>query len=401
MKRTLALWLSLLLSSALLVPASPALAASDGDCTIVGTKNSEVLTGTEGRDVICAGAGNDTIYALGGDDIIRGGSGNDIVIAGLGKDTVLGESGNDNIAGGDGADQLSGGEGKDRITGGGGGDMLQGGSGTDNIQAGSGSDLIDGGKGSDTILTGAGNDMCNRDSADVNLDACTMDSKGPDFGAMTTEVKQFAAGNLAVFSVNVSDPAGVVEVYASIGGAPGWVTEWCGFRIPTQLALGTQKSGTYKLSCTIPENAVNAYYTLFVGAVDAMGHTSTQEIAFEVTGGSTDNRTPVVSNIALPDTVLADQSFTIKVAATDDSGVAGIYMWLMLEGGGFSDGRGVYAMGSEPRVNFYTPVDATVEQDFKFDPLDPLGTYHVWISVRDVVGNREFYDSGRSIKLTK
>ena len=81
MKRTLALWLSLLLSSALLVPAAPALAASDSDCKIVGTKNSEVLTGTERRDVICAGAGNDTIYALGGDDVIRGGSGNDIANA--------------------------------------------------------------------------------------------------------------------------------------------------------------------------------------------------------------------------------------------------------------------------------------------------------------------------------
>lgn len=294
MKRTLALWLSLLLFSALLVPASPALAASDVDCTIVGTKNSEVLTGTEGRDVICAGAGNDTIYALGGDDNIRGGSGNDIVIAGSGKDAVLGESGNDNIAGGDGADQLSGGEGKDRITGGGGGDMLQGGSGTDNLQAGSGSDLIDGGKGSDTILTGAGNDMCNKDSADVNLDACTMDSKGPDFGPMTTEVKQFAAGNMAVFAVNVSDAAGVQAVYGSIGGPPGWVTEWCGFRIPTQLALGTAKSGTYKLSCTIPQNAVNEKYTLFVGAVDMMGHTTEQQIDFEVIGGS---ETPIKTSV--------------------------------------------------------------------------------------------------------
>ncbi len=400
MKRNLGLLFSLLLSSALLVPALPAAAASESDCTIVGTKNAEVITGTAGYDVICAGAGNDTIYGLGGDDLIRAGAGNDIIFAGLGNDTVLGESGNDNISGSDGADTVSGGEGKDRITGGGGGDMLQGGPGTDNLQAGNGSDLIDGGKGSDTILTGAGNDMCNADMADVNVDACTMDSKGPVFGPMTTEVKQFAAGNMAVFSVNVSDAAGVVEVYGSIGGAPGWVTEWCGFRVPTQLALGTRKSGTYKLSCTIPENAVNAYYTLFVGAFDAMGHGSKQEIAFEVTEGSTDNRTPVVKAIVLPGKVVADQSFMIKVAASDDSGVAGIYMWLLLEGGGFGDGRGLYASGSEPRVNSYTPVDATVEQDFKFDPLAPLGNYHVWISVKDVVGNREFYDSGRSITLT-
>jgi hypothetical protein len=401
MKRNLGLLFSLLLSSALLVPALPAAAASESDCTIVGTKNADVITGTAGYDVICAGAGNDTIYALGGDDVIRGGSGNDIVIAGSGNDTVLGESGNDNINGGDGADRLTGGEGKDRITGGGGGDMLQGGSGTDNLQAGNGSDLIDGGKGSDTILTGAGNDMCNADMADVRLDSCIMDDKGPTFGLATTVLKQVAAGNMAVFAVNVSDAAGVAGLYGSIGGAPGWITEWCGFLIPTELALGSAKSGTYKLSCTIPMNAVNAYYTLFLRAVDMMGHTTEQQIQFEVTGGSDDNRVPLVTNIALPNATVANQPFIVKVAATDESGVGGIFMWLMREGGGFSDERGIYALGSQPRTNFYTPVDCVVEQDFEFDPEDPLGIYHLWISARDILGNKEFYDSGLTITLTK
>ncbi|NDH65054.1 MAG: calcium-binding protein [Microbacteriaceae bacterium] len=401
MKRTFSLLFSLVLASALLVPASPASAASESDCTIVGTKKADTLSGTNGPDVICAGAGSDTIYGMGGDDIIRAGSGNDIILAGAGKDTVFGESGNDNIAGSDGADQISGGDGKDRITGGGGQDLIQGGTGTDNLSAGNGNDLIDGGLGTDTISTGAGNDMCNADEADVRLDACTLDSKGPTFGATTTEWKQFAAGNMAVFGINVSDDAGVQAVYGSIGGAPGWVTEWCGFLIPIELASGTQKAGTYKLSCTIPPNAVNAKYTLFLSAVDLMGHASRQELEFEVFGGSEDNQTPEIKNIAIPETVVADQTFTIKVAATDDSGVAGIWMWLLLEGGGFSNERGIYAQGSEPRTNFYTPVDCIVEQDFVFDSLDPLGTYRVWISKRDAVGNREFVDSGQTVTLTK
>lgn len=401
MKRFIACLSSLLLSSALLVPMSPAMAAGNNNCTIVGTNKADTLRGTDGADVICAGGGADTIYGLGGDDVIRAGSGNDIVFAGTGKDVVIGESGNDNISGSDGADQINGGDGKDRITGGGGQDLIQGGTGTDNLSAGNGNDLIDGGKGTDTILTGSGNDMCNSDSADVRLDDCTMDDKGPTFGSQPTEIRKFAAGNLAVFAVNVSDAAGVQAVYGSIGGPPGWVTEWCGFRIPAELASGSTKSGTYRLTCAIPENAVNETYTLFLGAVDMMGHTTELRIVFEVTDGSTDNRTPEIKNIALPETTVADQTFTIKVAATDDSGVAGIYMWLLLEGGGFSDGRGVYALGSEPRTNFFTPVDCTVEQDFVFDPLDPLGTYHLWISVRDSVGNRELYDSGRTITLTK
>ena len=401
LKKTLSLLISALFASALLVPASPALAAGTSDCTIVGTKYADVLTGTAGYDVICAGAGNDTIYGLGGNDIIRGGSGNDIIVAGAGNDTVLGEAGNDNMSGGDGADKLAGGDGNHRVTGGGGQDMLQGGAGTDNLQAGNSADIIDGGKGKDTITTGEGNDVCNSDSADVRLDTCSLDSKGPKFGVLTTEVRQVQAGAMAVFTVNVSDVATVDAVYGSIGGAPGWITEWCGFHIPTRLVSGSEKNGTYQLSCTVPPNAVNDYYTLFLSAVDMMGHTTEQQIAFEVVGGSSDNRTPTVTKLDLPASIAPGENFVIRVDATDDSIVAGIYFWFLLDGGGFSDENGLHAKGSEPRAISFTPTDATFEQDYVFGDNAPLGTYKLWISVRDGVGNREFYDTGRTISLTK
>ena len=401
LKRTISLLMSALFASALLVPASPALASNGSDCTIVGTKYADVLTGTAGYDVICAGAGNDTIYGLGGNDIIRAGSGADIIVAGSGNDTVLGEAGNDNISGGDGADKLAGGDGNDRVTGGGGQDILQGGSGTDNLSAGNSADIIDGGMGKDTISSGEGNDVCNSDSTDVRLDACSLDSKGPKFGAQTTVVRQVQAGTLAVFTVNVSDVATVSAVYGSIGGAPGWVTEWCGFRIPTELISGSEKNGTYQLSCTVPSNAVSDSYTLFVGAVDMMGHTSEQRIAFEVTGGSSDNLTPVVTKIELPESVKLAESFVISIEATDDSLVAGVYIWFLLEGGGFSNENGLHAKGSEPRVIAQTPTASSFEQDYVFGDNAPPGSYKVWISVRDGVGNREFYDSGKTITLTK
>jgi hypothetical protein len=401
LKRTLGLMLSALFSVALLVPASPAIAASDSGCTIVGTKYADVLTGTAGYDVICAGAGNDTIYGLAGNDVIRGGAGNDIIFAGAGNDTVLGEAGNDNISGSDGADRLNGGDGKDRIIGGGGQDILQGGTGTDNISAGNSADIIDGGKGTDTISTGEGNDVCNADSADVRLDACSLDSKGPKFGALATVVKQVQSGSMAVFTVNVSDVATVNAVYGSIGGAPGWVTEWCGFRVPTELVAGSEKSGTYQLSCTVPPNAVNDNYTLFVGAVDMMGHTSEQRIAFEVIGGSSDNRTPVVTKIELPNDVAAGESFTVTISATDESVVAGVDAWFALEGGWVSGGDGLYASRSEPRFITQTQTESVVSYDVVFDSRAPAGMYHVWIGVRDVVGNRDFYDSGQTITVTK
>jgi hypothetical protein len=214
-------------------------------------------------------------------------------------------------------------------------------------------------------------------------------------------VRQVQAGTLAVFTVNVSDIATVDAVYGSIGGAPGWITEWCGFRVPTELVSGSEKSGTYELRCTIPFNAVNDSYTLFVGAVDMMGHTAEQRIAFEVVGGSSDNRTPTVTKLDLPASVNPGENFVIRVEATDDSVVAGIYFWFLLEGGSFSNENGLHAKGSEPRAISFTPTDAIFEQDYVFGDNAPEGRYKVWISVRDGVGNREFYDTGRYIALNK
>jgi len=425
-------------------------------CSISGTASADRITGTSGADVICAGAGNDIINGLGGNDIIYGGpgddrinagsgaddvygdagsdyidggSGKDDIFGGIGNDTVTGgteadiikgdagtdtisggtgedeiygETGNDKIDGGDGTDRLAGGDGTDIITGGIGEDLIQGGVGTDNISAGSGADIIDGGQGKDTITTGAGNDLCNADSADVRLDACSLDSKGPKFGALPMVVREVQAGAIAVFTVNVSDVAGLQAVYGYIGGAPGWITEWCGFRIPTTLVPGsTEKSATYRLSCTVPPNAVNDNYTLFVGAVDMMGHTTEQRIAFEVVGGSSDNRTPTVTKLDLPESVSPGENLVIRVETTDESVVAGVYFWFMLEGGGFSGLNGVHAKGSDPRSISITPTDAIFEQDYVFGDNAPAGTYQVWISVRDGVGNREFYDTGRKISLKR
>jgi len=370
-------------------------------CSISGTAASDRITGTPGDDFICAGAGNDVINGLGGNDTIYGGPGSDRILGGSGKDTIYGEAGHDTIDGGDGEDKLSGDVGKDKITGGNGIDLLQGGAEADSISAGNGADLIDGGKGKDTITTGAGNDLCNADSADVRLDACSLDSKGPKFGPLPTVVRQIQAGTLAVFTVTVSDVATVQAVYGSIGGKPGWITEWCGFRIPTELQSGTERSGTYKLSCTVPQNAVNDNYKLLVGAVDMMGHTAEQIIAFEVVGGSNDNLRPIVTKLDLPASVAPAENFVVRVEATDESVVAGIYVWFMLEGGGFSNEYGIHAKGSEPRAISITPTDAVFEQDYLFGDNAPEGKYNVWISVRDGVGNREFYDTGLSMVLTK
>ena len=401
MKKSLSLLLSALLASSLLLPTTASFAANPSDCTIVGTSKADTIMGTQGPDVICAGSGSDVIYALGGDDVIRAGSGNDIISGGTGADTVLGESGNDSITGGSGEDSLTGGQGTDKISGGSGEDLLRGGVGNDNLSGGTQIDIIDGGKGSDKIRTGAGADMCGKDSKDVHLDPCNIDNKGPDFGITTTEVRQVSAGTLAVFSATETDASGVAGISGIIGGPSGWVTEWCGFLIPSVLTEGTDKSGTYEFSCTIPPKAVNQNYTLVLRAVDMIGNGSQSEIAFEISGGSNDNKIPEVTNIDLPQEAVAGESFTVTISATDESVVSGLDAWFVLDGGWVSGGDALYASGSEPRVVSQTETDSVVAQDFVFDSRAPAGLYHVWVGVRDGAGNRDFYDSGRTITLTK
>jgi acid phosphatase type 7 len=119
-------------------------------CTVVGTRNDDVLVGTSGRDVICG---------LRGDDEIHGGGGNDLIAAGSGEDQVFGGRGNDRIYGETGVDHLYGGKGRDRIYGGSGADRLSGGSGRDTLSDGGGNDHVFGGPGNDLMLPGNGHDL--------------------------------------------------------------------------------------------------------------------------------------------------------------------------------------------------------------------------------------------------
>jgi hypothetical protein len=108
-----------------------------------------------------------------------------------------------------------------------------------------------------------------------------------------------------------------------------------------------------------------------------------------------------VTKLELPVSVARGENFVVRVEATDDSAVAGIYVWFMLEGGGFSNEYGLHAKGSEPRAIAVTPTDAIFEQDYVFGDNAPEGIYNAWISVRDGVGNREFYNTGLSLVLDK
>ena len=101
------------------------LLGTDGNDTLTGDGNANVIAGAEGNDTINGGDGNDTLWgdcttsacqtlisqnnssyslSTGGNDTLNGGAGND---------TLYGEDGDDTIDGGAGADTLTGGAGID------------------------------------------------------------------------------------------------------------------------------------------------------------------------------------------------------------------------------------------------------------------------------------------------
>jgi Ca2+-binding RTX toxin-like protein len=141
-----------------------------GDWIFVGTDGNDTITGTNQSDIILAGGGNDRASGGDGNDCVRGEAGNDRVDGSNANDTVLGDAGKNVIIGGRGNDTLRGDKGSDKLDGGigndnlrdkGGRNFLLGGAGTNRITGGPGRDFITTGSGKNVVNAGRGNDQIN------------------------------------------------------------------------------------------------------------------------------------------------------------------------------------------------------------------------------------------------
>lgn len=85
---------------------------------ILGGDGDDTLTGSSNADVLEGGSGNDTLFGRAGSDRLLGGPGNDTLIGGSGTDEILGEKGDDQIVWnpGDGSDRIEGEGGRDTLT---------------------------------------------------------------------------------------------------------------------------------------------------------------------------------------------------------------------------------------------------------------------------------------------
>jgi Ca2+-binding RTX toxin-like protein len=127
--------------------------------TIVGTNGDDSLVGTPNRDVIQALDGDDTVTGLGGNDLICGGEGDDELSGGAGRDRLIGDEDDDSLFGGRDRDELDGANGADELTGGRGDDTLAGGTGQDDLVGGADDDELSGNAGADDLFGARGDDM--------------------------------------------------------------------------------------------------------------------------------------------------------------------------------------------------------------------------------------------------
>jgi len=379
---------------------APTVTGTAGDDVIVATGTTgqliragggnDTICGSVGPDRILAGDGNDTVLSGNGDDVVTAGNGNDIVDAGVGRD---------NVAGGEGDDVMSGGVGNDRVAGDAGSDRVNGNNGSDLLVGGTGNDALDGGSSPDVIDPGSGSNSCGADAADSMRGPCTIDTTGPVISSIAVP-QVVTAGSSVTFTWRVADSGGVANTNMRLGGYSGYVTSWCGFVVTADLVSGSAFDGTYQAICDVPANAVNGSYTLFLMASDWFGNYSSwdasSQFEFSVTDGSSDASPPSVSDLSAR---VDGGSVVVRWRATDPSGVAGQSAWLAHNVYSFASTEGPYFVYNAAVLVSGDALNGVYEQRIDRRSIAPNGTYTVWLTVIDTLGNKSFDQTATTFVL--
>jgi hypothetical protein len=377
--------------TATIVSASPTVTGTAGDDVIVATGTTgQLIRAGGGNDIICGSAGPDRILAGDGNDTVLSGNGDDVVTAGNGNDIVDAGVGRDNVSGGEGDDVMSGGVGNDRVAGDGGDDRVNGNNGSDLLVGGSGNDALNGGSSPDVIDPGTGSNACSSDASDSMRGLCVIDITGPVISSIAVP-KVVTAGTTVTFTWRVTDSGGVANTNMRLGGYSGYVTSWCGFVVTANLVSGSAFDGTYQAKCDVPANAVNGSYTLFLMASDSFGNSAgwdaSSQFDFSVTDGSSDALPPSVSDLSAR---VDGGSVVVRWRATDPSGVAGQSAWLAHNVYSFASTEGPYFVYNAAVLVAGDALNGVYEQRIDRRQITPSGTFTVWLTVIDTLGNKSF-----------
>ncbi|CUH76671.1 calcium-binding protein [Tropicibacter naphthalenivorans] len=202
----------------------------EGDDTLIGGSDSDLLDGGDENDLLRGQAGNDEMIGGNGADTLDGGDGNDTLTGGSGLDRLVGGNGDDNmdggadfdrLYGGNGADTLNGGTGNDSLWGGNDDDLLMGGDGDDRLFGGVGVNEFDGGLGRDIYYAQAGEDiLIFRDAAESATGAARDVVYGYDVGQDQIDLAAVAPGVLTYLGTSAfSGTANEVRIIEYTSGS--------------------------------------------------------------------------------------------------------------------------------------------------------------------------------------
>jgi hypothetical protein len=163
---------------------------------------------------------------------------------------------------------------------------------------------------------------------------------------------------------------------------------------------GTTFDGTYRATCNVPANAVNGSYTVFLSATDMFGNNaawdSSSQVDFSVAAGSADSSPPAVSGIS---TRVDGGSVIVRWRATDPSGVGGQSAWLAHNVYSFASVAGPYFVYNAANLVAGTTFDGVYEQRIDRRAITPNGTFTVWLTVIDTLGNKSFDQTATTFVL--
>lgn len=201
------------------------------------------------------------------------------------------------------------------------------------------------------------------------------------------------AGSSVTFRWRVTDADSVASTGIVVGWASGIYTP-CGFGQSARLESGTVTDGTWILVCRIPTDAVSTDYSVEVSAQDALGHWSNSSgHGFSVVGGASDASPPAYLDVTVVGTARSGDVLTTTWTLTDPSGIDSAVMWIAGPSGGFTNlETGVRYARYETMVvtSECSPAGDTCwfTQTVQLDPSAAAGTYSLWLSATDSLGNK-------------
>ena len=213
------------------------------------------------------------------------------------------------------------------------------------------------------------------------------DAAGPTVSDVVVDPGSVTAPGSVSITWRTADASGVQWTNANVSGPGGQMVQ-CGSVTRTS---GTVADSRWSLTCPIMGMAPNGIYTVWVSASDRVGNQRPRQFlgtgweydrTFGVSGGADDVAPPVVSDVVvLPDFVIAGDSVTITWRVADEWGVRWTMVNVTDPGGQMSVSCGM------PTRTSGTDLDGEWSLTCPILGTTPRGTYTVWVSATDLVGN--------------